>query len=410
MKDVTFFKLGGTWDMVVKNDALYGMGTLDDMMLSDLEEELGYYTDSVKKSYTLLEKKLSKKIEKIIEIEGKNSVDIVSHMDFVPDISSVTSGKFVSLFSGDSSHMRDGLIAPFVSYLLNYAIKNPTGVIVGGHGTDTADIAVLPLLDVYSFDTNLPAFIFSGANRSHREANSDAPQNFADMFKVSQTSLLPGAYWVFAGYVFKASDLIKISPLESRALDNFSTFYSPHLKAEKIEEIVKNEKERKLRKYNSLTQNHIVLKATTESLFDAMTKVHIVDVGEQNDLDEDMKAIMNPKYKAVVVAGHAFGNVSNPIKYACIQAALKNKLVILASRCLISDVNKRYGASLLTLNAHELRSSGKKIISANKLNKNVARALAIRAIHAGLDEYQANELFFRYTISRQLSEQDIVTG
>lgn len=410
MKDVTFFKLGGTWDMVIKNDALYGMGTLDDMMLSDLEEELGYFSDDAKKNYTLLEKKLSKKVQKIIEIEGKNSVDIVSHMEFVPNISSITTGKFVSLFSGDSSHMRDGLIAPFVSYLLNYALKNPKEVIVGGHGTDTADIAVLPLLDVYSFDTNLPAFIFSGANRSHREANSDAPQNFADMFTVSQSSLLPGAYWVFAGYVFNASDLVKISPLESRALDNFSTFYSPHLKAEKIEVVLKNEKQRTLRKSNPLQAQHIINKVTPDALLDAMTKVHIVDVGEQNSLEEDMKDIMDPRYKAVVVAGHAFGNVSNPIKYACIQAAFKNKLVILASRCLIADVNKRYGASLLSLNAHELRSSGKKIISANKLNKNIARALAIRAVHAGLDEYQTNELFYRYAISRQLSEQDIVVG
>ena len=408
MKDLIFFKLGGTWDMIIKNNALYGMGTLDDLMLSELEEELGYFSDS--KNYTTLEKKLAQKIEKIITLEGKTSVDIPSHMNFVPDVANIGKGKFVSLFSGDSSHMRDSLIAPFVAYLLQFANQNPNVTITGGHGTDTADIAVLPLLDAYSFDTQLPSFIFSGANRSHREENSDAPQNFADMFTIAQANLLPGAYWVFANYVFKASDLVKISPLESRILDNFSTFYSPHLRAEKVEDMIKGMPERKLRKYASVPANHIVNQVTTDSLFEAMTKVHIVDIGEQNALDEDMKAIMNPDYKAVVVAGHAFGNVSDPIKYACISAAEKGKLIILASRCLIADVNQRYGASLLTVNAHELRKSGKKIISASKLNKNVARALAIRAVHSNLNEYETGELFYKYAVSRQLSEQDIVVG
>lgn len=408
MKDLVFFKLGGTWDMIIKNNTLYGMGTLDDLMLSELEEELGYFS-TTKKDYSTLEKKLTKKIEKIISLEGKTSVDISSHMSFVPDIANVK-GKFVSLFSGDSSHMRDSLVAAFVAYLLQFANQNSQVSITGGHGTDTADIAVLPLLDAYSFDTQLPPFIFSGANRSHREENSDAPQNFADMFTISRANLLPGAYWVFADYVFKASDLVKISPLESRVLDNFSTFYSPHLRAEKVEDMVKSIPDRKLRKYASVPSNHIINKVTTESLFDAMSQVHIVDVGEQNALDEDMKAIMNPEYKAVIVAGHAFGNVSNPIKYACIKAAEKGKLIILASRCLIADVNQRYGASLLTVNAHELRSTGKKIISARKLNKNIARALAIRAIHSKLSEYETGELFYKYAVSRQLSEQDIVVG
>lgn len=408
MKDLVFFKLGGTWDMIIKNNTLYGMGTLDDLMLSELEEELGYFGDA--KDYTALEKKLTQKIEKIISIEGKTSVDIPSHMNFVPNVSEIGKGKFYSLFSGDSSHMRDSLIAPFAAYLLQFANKNPQVAITGGHGTDTADIAVLPILDAYSFDTQLPAFVFSGANRSHREENSDAPQNFADMFTIAQANLLPGAYWVFANYVFKASDLVKISPLESRILDNFSTFYSPHLRAEKVEDMLKNISERKLRKYASAPSNHIINKVTSDSLFEAMNKVHIVDIGEQNALDEDMKAIMNPEFKAVVVAGHAFGNVSDPIKYACIKAAEKGKLIILASRCLIADVNQRYGASLLTVNAHELRKSGKKIISANKLNKNIARALAIRAVHSDLNEYETGELFNKYAASRQLSEQDIVVG
>jgi len=407
MQDLHFFKVGGTWDMIIKNQTLYGMGTLDDLMLGTLEEELGFFAEAKRKKIGTLENALSKKIEKIISIEAKQILDISSHMQFVPNVNEIK-GKFISLFSGDSSHLRDSIIAPIVSYLLHFANAIPQAANTGGHGTDTADIAILPLLDAYSFDTNLPAFVFSGANRSHREENSDAPKNFADMFTVVRADLLPGAYWVFADNVFRAADLVKISPLESRAIDNFSTFYSPHLQAKKIDEVLQTAKQRKsTRKYTSVPANHVIGTLTTKALFDAMQKVHIVDLSEQNELERDITAIMDTKYKAVVIAGHAFGNVSNPIKFACMQAALKNKLIIVASRCLVGDVNKRYGASLLTLNNQELRSSGKRLISANKLNKNVARALAIRAINEKLNEYQTGELFYKYAISRHLSEQDV---
>ncbi len=407
-KEIIFFNLGGVWDTVVKDNYLQSKGLLNDQSLYLLEKKLGYFSPQKSKKANLLEKQLAKEIEKIITKEAKNISDIADHLKFVPNISSFVKGEFISLYSGDSSHLRDSLVAPFVAFLLQYALKHSRTVITGGQGTDTADISMLPLLDVYSFDTTLPPFIFTAANRSFIEANSDAPQNFANMFRVAQTNISSGAYWIFADYIFRASDFVKISPFESKTIDDFSTFYSPHLLAEKIDEFIKEGDRNVPRQYAMVPPTHIVNKVTTESLFNAMQKVHIVDLSEQNQLEEDINAISNAKYKAVVIVAHAFGHVSNPIRYACVQAAMKGKLVILASRCLIGDLDTRYSVNLLNANSNELRSKSKKIISAYKLNKNVARALAIRAIHANLNEYQTTDLFYRYTISRGLSEQDVV--
>jgi L-asparaginase/Glu-tRNA(Gln) amidotransferase subunit D len=405
MRNVVFFKLGGTWDMISKDNALVGSGVLDDKTLLSLEETAGFYKENT--DIAKAKKLLFERITASIAMEGENESPLEKNLSFVPNVQKIVRGKFISLFSGDSSHLRASLIAPFVTFLLQYAVKNQTQSIVGAQGTDTADIALLPLLDVYSFDTNLPPFLLTGANRSHREKNSDAPENFADVLKVSQIDLASGAYWIFAARVFKASDLVKISPLESRIVDSFSTFYSPHLKAEKVEDVLK-EKEKINRKKYVLSEKHIIHTITAESLFTAMEQVHIVDLSLQNRMEKDMEAIMDTSYKAVVIAAHAFGNVSNPIKFACVQAALKNKIVIVCSRCLISEVNKRYGASLLQVNEKELRDKSQKIISAQKLNKNIAKALATRAVHENLTNYEVQQLFFKFAASRHLSEEDVV--
>lgn len=400
-RDIAFFKLGGTWDMVKINGKLVGSGILDDETLHKIENSLGYYKKR-ERNFLKLELSLAKKIEEATIINSKRSLDIAEHLRWVPKIAKRVKGKFIPLFSGDSAHLRPSLIAPFVSHLLKFANGNPSVQITGAQGTDSADISILTLLDAFTFDTSLLPILFTGSNRSHGEWNSDAPRNFIDLTQVVGANLPSGAYWIFASHVYRASDFVKIDPLESRRIENYTTFFSPRLTARHTKKVIEENHIFRPPLATSAPKNHISQKINAADLYQALTKTSIIDLGDQKNTEEDVSEILNDKTKAVIVAAHSLGNVNNPIKYACVQAALKGKLIIVVSRSLIGEVNERYAASLLGVNEKELLGSGKMVISGHKMNKNVAKAVVARAMLEKLDQKHTQTLINVYCESRTL--------
>lgn len=401
LQQVLFLKLGGTWDMVKNSGKLIGSGELDDDSLYLLEKSLGYYKKG-KKDLSALEFQLAKSIEKIIAKSSQNNINLIERLGWVPNIKKHITGKFMPLYSGDSSHLRPALIAPLVSFMLKQANINPSTQILGAQGTDTADIALLPLLDAYLFDTELLPIFMTGSNRSTKEWNSDAPKNFSDLIKLAGANLPSGAYWVFAGHLYKACDFVKIDPLESRRIENYSTFFAPRLTTRYTKKVIAENSMFHSAVGTVAPKNHVSKMVNTENLYSALTQVEILDLSNQNSTASEVEQILNKNCRGVVVSAHSLGNASNPIREACAQAALNGKLVTIVSRSLIGEVNERYAACLLGINGKELIGTGKHIISGHKLNKNIAKALMVRAIQENLDQKKTQILINSYCDSRGL--------
>jgi len=404
-KEVVFFSLGGTWNAISKNGRIVGVDFLGDDEFYQLEEKFGYFKKDA--DYNALEWEMAQYLYNLFLKQLEKKEDITKRLHFAPQITNYIKGQSMLLVDFPSDYMRAATVAPIVTILLQYANQHPHLPVLGGMGTDTADISLLPLLDTYTFDSNLPPFLFTGANRSFEQRNSDAPENFYNLARAATLNLSSGGYWVFTDQLFSSSDMVKISPYEFREIDNLSTYYSPHLKSQNIDDLMTKKERAFPRKFLHVQSNHISQKTTLKSLFQAIEKVQIVDVGQEYELTNDMKKILDPNFKAVIVVGHSSGNVNNPVQYACAQAALQDKLVIIISRCLAGDVFEFYLYNTLTANNTYLLKKGKKIISGHKLNKYVARCLAIRAVEENLNQEQTQELFERYTISRHLSEHDV---
>lgn len=401
LQKVLFLKLGGTWDMVKKNGKLVGSGILDDEKLYELEKSLGYYK-SGSKDFNSLELKLAKLIEKNIIESVQKPLDLASYLAWVPNIDKYVTGELIVLYSGDSSHLRSALVAPLVAYIIKRSNSDPSTQILGSQGTDTADIALLPLLDVYTFDTGLLPILITGSNKSQREWNSDAPKNFSDLVKLAGVNLPAGAYWIFAGHLYRASDFVKIDPLEIRRIENYSTFFAPRLTARYTKKVIAENHIFHPESGTAALKNHISQKVTTGNLYDALTQVEIVDVGNQSNVSNEIAQILNKNYKGIVISAHGLGNVNNVVRYACVQAVLSGKLVMIVSRSLIGEVNERYAVGLLSINGKELMGTGKHIISGHRLNKNVAKAIMTRAIQENLDQKKTQILINSYCDSRGL--------
>lgn len=450
-----FYKLGGTWDMVERDGKFLGTGNLDDEELNRLEDELGLHSNLSPEQVKTGEWQLTKLIYDRMKNTQPEPVDMGKHLEswcnrknrrgrLIEQFGDYVTGPFVALYSGDSSHLRAALIAPIIMVLLDQAIKEPNRPILGAQGTDTADIAILSVLDALVFDTGLPPFTLTGANYSHREEGSDAPSNFLDLSKLTKIDVrrlnatsgkrIPGdigytpdtyvsrelaaqlwarsgAFWVFQGNVHSASDLIKVDPQETRRIENQSTFFSPHRTRLEVKKLLK---EKEILELTAGTdwqncvpppQEHITRKITLESLYNAFSSVQVIDLGDQNSVWEQVEQILDPAHKAVVIEAHSLGNVNNLVRAASIEAAKRGKLVIDTSRTLIGDVNLRYAGSLLDTNEaeSELKGSGSMIISSHRLNKTSSRAIAVRAILEDFNQQQTQELVDDYCDARYLN-------
>src|SRR5947209_6608484 len=218
-KDVIFFKLGGSWDISNKNGRGKLPGVLDEEKLKHMEKKFGLY--DTRKHLTEKELRLAEYIHTLISKKQTKTIDLQDKMRHIPGIEKWVKGRFVTLFHGESAHFRDTLVAPFSAFLLAQAWSRPETQIIGGQGSATADISLLPLLDTYLFDTHLPAIVFTGSNRTSDGINSDVTRNLYDLMRLTHVPLPSGAYWVFAGDLFSASDMMNVSPLRGRVIDDF---------------------------------------------------------------------------------------------------------------------------------------------------------------------------------------------
>lgn len=382
--------------MVKKDGKLVGTGGLDDAALAEIEH--GFANLGVEES----EKKLCGAVEASIQASMHQPLDMAEHLSWVPHVKKHTTGSFYSIFSGDSSHMRASLIAPITNFLLQYANQHPETQVLGAQGTDTADLAILPLLDAFLFDTELPPVLFTGANRSQHEWNSDAPKNFVDLLQLAGAHIPAGSYWVFASHVYRASDMLKIDPTESRRIENFTTFFAPRLTSRYTKKLIGE---------NSLFHpshgapvggDHPIRRLTTQKLFGALDAIDIVDLGSLNPIHDDVAKIVDPNKKAVIVAAFALGNANNHIKKAVAHAAKNGKIVVVIDKSLLGVVQGRYEAGLLWVNTNELAGSKHTVLSGHRLGKATAKAIVARALVEGCSQQATQELIIRYCESRQL--------
>lgn len=411
---VNFFKLGGTWDMVFRDGQKVGTGNLDDDALKIMQNEAGYFSDN-ELEVIAADRKLAIELFDQFQKTKPEKFDVGEHLsswahsnDLLNEqVKDFIHGPFIPLFSGDSSHLESQLTAPLIATLLGFAIRQPDKPLLGGQGTDTADMALLQLYDAFTFDTELPPLILSGANRSHVEASSDAPQNFLDTARLTHWNLQTGAYWVFQRNIYKASDLVKIDPTESRSIENQSTFYSPHGQNIHTESgLLKRYGSSKWEDRKVPPKSHIVHRIGVENLYDALEGIYNPDLGRKDSIPRIViPGIRDPKNKAIVIAAHSLGNTSNGIRNACIKEARKGKLIAGVSRTLVGATNEEYAASLFgaNRNSDELGGTGNIIVYGHKLNSSVANALMVRALLENFNQTQTQDLFTKYAQSRELA-------
>lgn len=407
---VNFYKLGGTWDMIERDGRRVGTGRLDDDELKAVQTELGLFDADTRDQRVEANRQLAIEIYRRFEETVPEPVDTAEHLDpwafnrSGERLGDYIEGPFTALFSGDSSHLRSPLIVPMATRLIDIAKREPNKPVLGGQGTDTADIALLALYDGFTYDTSLPPLILTGSNDPHSVPNSDAPENFVDTAKLTHVDLPAGAYWVFHGNVYRAVDFVKADPEESRRIEEQGTFWSPHKTIQSVESLLEFGRDANWQANAAPSGDHVVNGLTMEALYDAVDSVYVLDLGNQNASWSEMERIFDPSIKAVVVAAHSLGNVDNETRSDLIKAAKMDKLVVCVSRALVGQTNESYEASLLGANQTpgELHGTGRRIVAAHKLNRTIARALAARSLLQGLDQTQTQQLFTHYAQSRKM--------
>jgi L-asparaginase/Glu-tRNA(Gln) amidotransferase subunit D len=377
---VNFVKLGGTWDMQVTKEGLMGNGQLDDNKFADLEKSLNYN-----------EKKLCIELYKTFQSTKPDKTSFKKHLPWVPEIDTLISGNFISLFSGDSSHYRTSLLSAVTSYLLQKATEEPGTQIIAGMGTDTVDL-LLPILDAFLFDkSNVPPILISGANRSFREENSDAPQNFHDLAQATRLPLAPGAYYIFNRTIYKGADLLKVDPNEQpTSLEGLVTFFAPQRTQTKVGFLETGTLNRESRIKSE------VISYSANEICEAFNSVVTVNLGDMGNIEDEVAKILDPKNKGVVIVAHALGNVPFPIRRATIEAAKKGKLIVNTSRCLTGSTSDRYYVSLSSANNRELANSESLIIDGGRLSGRSAKALLVRALLEDRGQKETNKLAKEY--------------
>lgn len=430
-----FAKKGGTWDMDVDSEGhLKGVGNLGDEEIHKLMIKRGLLTLLPRTERIARERDFSFYLHRRFQETQPLDTPVERYFaSWCPDFGRFVTGPFYPFFSGDSSHLTHSFVAALTTNLIERRLEDPNRLILGAQGTDTADVAFLNLEDVFTFDTDLPPDYFTGANKSRHEVGSDAPGNFLRLAKiavVNPTLYLPdlrypsGTFWSFHGYVYSGADFTKFDPKEERTFEGQDTFFSTNsyalLEDDNLTFFRVNQegdtvtRRRELvpfqetvdpswvysREIPSIT--HITRKLTTEGLYNALSSVYTVDLGSQNLLADEIEKILDPNYKAIIVAAHSLGNGPQQLRVALVEAAKQEKIVIVASRTFIPSVSQRYEESLLAVNENprELGGSRFRVISGQYLSKTAARAIAARAILEGLNQTEAEQLLTRYSEAR----------
>ncbi len=379
---VNFVKLGGTWDMQVTGEGLMGSAQLDDKQFADLEEQVNHD-----------ESALCQHLETIFDTTKPINATLGKHLPWVPDLDALVTGKFYPIFSGDSSHYRPAVMAPAISYLLRKATREPERQVIAGMGTDTVDL-LLPYLDAFLFDRHdVYPILVSGANRSFREQNSDAPRNFRDLAQATHLPLQPGAYYIFDRTIFKGGDITKVDPDENpTSLEGMVTFFSPQRTHARVGVLETGS----IRREDHTGMHGPVINYSAMDMFEAMKGVATVNLGDMPDTDATVRMMHEPEVRAIVVVSHALGNIPYPIRRAAVTAARAGKLVLNVSRAMMGNTSERYYVSLGSANERELKGTGKIIIDGGRLSNRVGKSLLVRALLENRDQKSTNELVREY--------------
>ncbi len=405
---IIFCKLGGTWDMIERDGRRVGTGNLDDDALKQLQIKTGLFKtitpqDRAEANWTIAQEVYSRMRSTPAEPESTGTHLSSWAKNEQSQFSDFADGPFYALFSGDSSHLTNPIVAPMMTTLIDKAKENPQTPIRGGMGTDTADIALLGLWDAITFDTSLPALVLAGSNDPHTKGGSDAPRHFVDLARISTIEVDAGAYWTFDGYLYRAHDLTKVDPLAIRKIEQQTTFFAPHGTQKSIDILVQTSEKYNKSSHSLPTSEHIVNRLEMKNLYNALNNIYTIDLGSQNSGLMDMEKVYDPAVKAIVVAAHSFGNMDNERRHDLVEAAKMGKIVIVGCRALVGTTNLDYEASILSANNEELKGTGNVIIDAHELNISTARALAVRSILEKSGQAGANNLFEAYTKSRKLT-------
>lgn len=376
--NVAFLKVGGTWDMIATKDGLRGTGSIDDDRLAKIEASSNFDEDKIRDA-------LDAEFAHTSPIQK----DLASHLFWVSDIGKLIQGPFYPIFSADGSNFRPSIFSAVIAHLLRTTAENTSRQIIAGIGTDTTDM-LLPFLDVFLFDQDVPPILVSGANRSYRETHSDAPQNFHDLAFATHLPLMPGAYYIFNRTIYRGGDLIKVDPREEPTmLEGMITFFAPQRTNTRIGYLQVHaripEHARDLATYSS------------KRIFNAINSIITIDLGDNNPIDHEVTKILDPRFPGIIVKSHALGNAPNPIRNAVGAAVRKGKYVLNISRCLLAETNNRYYVSLSSLNKRELATSAKKLLEGGKLNQATAKAILTRSFLEKRKQKETQELIDAYS-------------
>lgn len=379
---VSFLKLGGTWDMQLSKEGLKGEGQLDDTSFAKLEESAGFDEGEIMKA-----------LDAAFHDATPIQETIGHHIPWAEKIDTLIQGRFLSLFSGDSSHYRPSLIAPVVSFIMERMRVEPNVQILAGMGTDTVDI-LLPYLDTLLFDKEgtLPVLV-SGANRSFREENSDAPQNFHDLALATRLPLGPGGYYIFNRAIYRGGDFVKIDPDENPStVEGQITFFAPQRTYTRLGFLGGGTVRREA--YSGMASK--IPTYPLQEIYEAINATATVNLGDTNDINREVEKIRDPKYRAIILVSHALGNAPYPIRRAVIEAAKEGKLILNVSRTLSGNTNSRYYVSLSSVNERELKGRSAMILDGGRLSNRTGKALLVRALLDKLDQKSAYDLIRRY--------------
>lgn len=368
--------------MQVTGEGLMGSGQLDDKEFAKLEDE-------VKGS----EVELVHRLDEVFSKTQSISKNLGEHLPWVSDLNALVAGSFYPIFSGDSSHYRTAVMAPALAYLLRKASTEPDKQVIAGMGTDTVDL-LLPYLDAFLFDRHdLYPILISGANLNFREDHSDAPKNFHDLAAATHLPLQPGAYYLFDRTIFKGGDITKVDPNESpTALEGMVTFFAPQRTHARLGVLETGSIRRE--SHSGVASAPIGYAAI--DVFNAMNAVFTVNLGDMPDIKETIAAMQSSENRAIVVVGHALGNIPYPIRRAAVEAAEAGKLVINVSRSLMGNTTNRYFVALGSATERELKGTGKIIIEGGRLSNRSAKALLVRALLEKRDQKSADSLVEQY--------------
>lgn len=365
-----FLKLGGTWDMVTGEAGLQGAGQLDDEQFAALERKGKSERELLDELVTLF-------------AAQEATREVGAYFRWAKKVRRFIKGPFIPLFSGDSSHYRSSLIAAALAYIFKQLKRAPRIPLLIGMGTDTADL-FLPLLDAFLFDSNVQPVLVTGANRSHHESDSDAPQNFNDLALAAHLPLAPGAYYIFDGLIYRSGDLVKVDPREApHALEGMTTFFAPHRTHLKLANLERSFQPAATSRY----EGEQVQAWSATAIFQNLEKILTINAGHLNSVEFETEMILDPRWKAVIVQSHALGNLNNPLKEALITAVKQGKIVVNVSRCLVPEISNRYVASTSTVDG---------IIDGSTVSANLARGLVLRALLENQTTINVQALFDHY--------------